>query len=682
MNSSHEKLRERFNTQAKAEAFQIFYKKLYDTPEETQNKRKLEVMFKNLNLAKLSVSEADELVAPIRESEIQDVIKSLKNNKSPGTDGLPGEFYKAFMEELVPKLCQVFNYALQENDPPKSWSEAIITVLHKEGKDPLDCGAYRPISLLGNDVKIISAILANRMQKYLGKLIDPDQTGFIPGRQGANNIRRALNVQAVARYSAHPSMLLSLDAERAFDRVDWSYLNYTMEQMGFNLTFIRWINTLNKDPISRVRVNGYCPEFFDLKKGVRQGNPVSPVLFALCIEPLAELIRGNDQIEGIVDEGGEMHKISLFADDVLLFIRNPQSSIPALMQCLVDYGEVSGYKVNEGKSEAMMITGCWPTCLDRQVKFRWSKGGFRYLGVILTHTSKQLYKANYDKLISQIKNDLERWEMLPLSLVGRVESIRMNVLPRLLFLLNALPINVPVFTFTFLDKLVSKFIWQNKRPRVRLKVLCACKEKGGLALPHFRSYYWAAQLGKLVSWMRLDMDTKWVHIEQGSVKNISLSILPFLNSKVRRKLRIQNECVNHTLRVWEKTRRLLNLPLSLSRAAKITTAGDFLPAKMDSGFFRWAGKGLITINQLFEGMTLRAFSQLQAKWGIDSKDLFRYFQIRHYLMTHKEWDKIKKVPSNFEQYWIEIAENKMNTKNIISCIYGRAVWIHQWIHLM
>ena len=145
----------------------------------------------------------------------------------------------------MPKLCQVFNYALQENDPPKSWSEAIITVLHKEGKDPLDCGAHRPISLLGNGVKIISAILANRMQKYLGKLINPDQTGFIPARQGANNIRRALNAQSVARHSARPSMLLRLDAEREFDRVDCSYLNYTMEQIGFNLTFIRWINTLN-----------------------------------------------------------------------------------------------------------------------------------------------------------------------------------------------------------------------------------------------------------------------------------------------------------------------------------------------------------------------------------------------------------------------------------------------------
>ena len=115
---------------------------------------------------------------------------------------------------------------------------------------------------------------------------------------------------------------------------------------------------------------------------------------------------------------------------------------------------------------------------------------------------------------------------------------------------------------------------------------------------------------------------------------------------------------------------MLNLPLSLSRAAKITNACDFLP-KMDSGFIRRAGKGLVTINRLFKGMTLRAFSQLQAKYGIDSKDLFRYFQIQHYRVTHEEWDKMKDVPSHFEQYWTEIAENKMDPKNTIPCIYGR-----------
>lgn len=222
------------------------------------------------------------------------------------------------------------------------------------------------------------------MQKYLKKLINPEQTGFIPGRHSANNIRRALNLQSLARDYTHPSMLLSHDAEKAFDRVDWAYLNFTMEQMGFNATFIRWINTINKDPISRVQANGYCSEFFELKKGVRQGNPASPILFALGIEPLAEMIRKNDQIEGIIDGGGEIHKISLFANDVLLFIRNPVSSIPALMRCLRNFGEVSGYKVNEGKSEAMMISGERPKQLEKEAKFRWSRTGFRYMGVILT----------------------------------------------------------------------------------------------------------------------------------------------------------------------------------------------------------------------------------------------------------------------------------------------------------
>ena len=93
----------------------------------------------------------------------------------------------------MPKLCGVFNYALQENDPPKSWSEAVITVIHKEGKDPLEFGACRPISLLGSDVKILSSILANRIQKYLRNLINSDQTGFTLGRQGANNSKFSMS---------------------------------------------------------------------------------------------------------------------------------------------------------------------------------------------------------------------------------------------------------------------------------------------------------------------------------------------------------------------------------------------------------------------------------------------------------------------------------------------------------
>ena len=108
------------------------------------------------------------------------------------------------------------------------------------------------------------------------------------------------------------------------------------------------------------------------------------------------------------------------------------------------------------------------------------------------------------------------------------------------------------------------------------------------------------------------MDTKWVHIEQSSV-NTSLSALPFLTTNAWRKLRIQNEWVKYTLHVWNKIRQVLNLPLSVSRATKIAALCDFLSAKLDSGFSRWAEKGLTTISQLFEGTTLRAFAITSSK---------------------------------------------------------------------
>lgn len=165
--------------------------------------------------------------------------------------------------------------------------------------------------------------MANRIQRYICKLVNSDQTGFITGRQGTNNVRRALNLQFIASGRKTSSMLLCLDAEKAFDRLDWTFLKQTMAHMGFNETFLGWISVFYMNPRSRVRVNGQCSDFFDLGRGTRQGDALSPILFALSIEPLAELIRRNPLIQGIWDESGKQHKIALYADDILLFIENP-----------------------------------------------------------------------------------------------------------------------------------------------------------------------------------------------------------------------------------------------------------------------------------------------------------------------------------------------------------------------
>lgn len=201
-----------------------------------------------------------------------------------------------------------------------------------------------------------------------------------------------------------------LDAEKAFDRVSWLFLEQTMLTMGFKEEFVTWINLLYKNSKSKIRVNGHCSKFFKVERGVRWGDSLSPILFVMCIECLAEALRQNKHIQGITDEKGSVHKVALFTHDILVFIKKTTTnfSIPTLMPCLQSYGSVSGYKVNENKSEAMMISGDWLMELNKNVSFHWSKKGFRYLGVIITPNSKQLFNANYTKLIKETKNDVTR----------------------------------------------------------------------------------------------------------------------------------------------------------------------------------------------------------------------------------------------------------------------------------
>lgn len=135
------------------------------------------------------------------------------------------------------------------------------------------------------------------------------------------------------------------------------------------------------------------------------------------------------------------------------------------MQCLGKYGLVSGYKVNENKSEAMMISDTLPSQLNEVVSFHWSKPGFTYIGIILTPNPNQLFEANHYKLIKQIKYDIARWKILPLSLLGRFEGIRMNLLTRFLFSFQSL---VPISVFNVLDKWIRTCVSAKKEKEKNL----------------------------------------------------------------------------------------------------------------------------------------------------------------------------------------------------------------------
>lgn len=279
---------------------------------------------------------------------------------------------------------------------------ANIIVIPKKDKDPEYCSSYRPISLLGVDMKILSKILATRLEKVVANIINLDQTGFMKERLSSNNTRRLINIIQYHNYNQIPGVIVSMDAEKAFDRIELDYMFEVLERFGFQRKFIQWVKLLYKEPSASVLTNGLLSAPFRLRRGTAQGSPLSPLLFSLAIEPLAIAIRQNEKIQGTLI-GTKQHKILLYADDILLTLTDPINSIPALIQCIKEFGQISGYKVNYEKSEIMPLGN-----LDHEepafVKpFRWSPKGMRYLGIKITPKTTQLYSENIITIINHIK---------------------------------------------------------------------------------------------------------------------------------------------------------------------------------------------------------------------------------------------------------------------------------------
>ncbi len=222
-----------------------------------------------------------------------------------------------------------------------------------------------------------------------------------------------------------------------------------------------------------------------------------------------------------------------------------------------------------------------------------------------------------------------------------------------------------------LNKLISQFTWQHKRPRIRLKILHLAKNKGGLALPNLKFYYWAAQLAAIVDWISGDKETKWTQIEQGEVKGAPLSVLPFVDLKHVNKMKIGNEWIKHTIKVCAGVKKMFKDNGSISRAMPIVGNIDFPPLVSDHGFRKWAAKGLIIFNQLFEETHLKSFTQLQEQFDLPSNDFYRYLQIRHYIINHKDKEQIGKFPNSIEQYFIEILEKRLPLCKHVSYLYKR-----------
>ena len=376
----------------------------------------------------------------------------MARGRTPGCDGLPMEFYLRFWSVLGADLVLVLNSAFTSGLMSRSQRRGIITLSFKKG-DRLDPRNWRPITLLNVDYKIASRSISARLLKVLDSPVARDQSCCVPGRFIGENVAFIRDVVDYCSLSSTPAALISLDQEKAFDRVDWSFLRSVLISMGFGPSFVKWVDLFYCNSRSSVNVNGYISNSFPLSRGVRQGCPLSPLLYVLVVEVLACNLRANSSIRGLCLPGSSapLPCVSLYADDTSLIVCS-DVSIRAIFSVFSRYERGSGAKLNRSKCKGLWL-GSWAGRTDPPVDIEWSSEFVKILGVFVG--PGDVDEANWRPRITAVENVLNSWRQRSLSYGGRALVINALVLSRVWYVASL--IHVPRWVGVELNSLVLSF---------------------------------------------------------------------------------------------------------------------------------------------------------------------------------------------------------------------------------
>ena len=274
-----------------------FYQNLYS--KRNIEKVDLNNIFSKYNIPKLSESQQEQLEGSLTYDECLNTLKNMKHNKSPGNSGFTVEFYKVFWKDIGYFLIRSLNRVFLKGELSITQKQGVITCIPKGDKDKLLLKNWRPISLLNVCYKIASGSIANRLKHLLTTIINEDQTGFLQNRFIGENTRLIYDIMFHTQKYNKPGLLLLIDFEKAFDSIEWSFIERVLNFYNFGPDFKKWISTFLTDIESCCLVNGHMSEWFTVQRGCRQGDPISSYIFILCAEILAILIRNNPNIKGV-----------------------------------------------------------------------------------------------------------------------------------------------------------------------------------------------------------------------------------------------------------------------------------------------------------------------------------------------------------------------------------------------
>ena len=393
----------------------------------------------------------------ITEYEVRKAIQKLNKYSAPGPDGLTSSLYKSFSDFFAPLLVELFNNMNDKGIFPESFRLAIIKLIPKKSKS-LEIGEFRPISLINTDQKILSHILANRIKSSVNTIIDSHQTAHLPNRSIHSGL---LKIRKMAFEVTNRDCLLTIDFSKAFDRIYRSFFMNIVKRLGICSHTKKLIELMYEKSTSLIEIDGFISPPVNVTRGVRQGCPLSALLFIVGLEPLLRQINTHNEIES-----AHCQKIVAYADDLTACIRI--DSLPAFFDIFEQFHRISGLEINPTKTEIASI-GKLPTTISPATEIK-------ILGVPIWPANSKCPKLNEE--LKTISSKASKYALPSMSYKARSLNIETFVISKLSHRLRHLRQRKGLVKKLSQD-LINQF-WLMKKHHVNNEILQTSIEKCGL----------------------------------------------------------------------------------------------------------------------------------------------------------------------------------------------------------
>eukprot|EP00253_Pinus_taeda_P027835 PITA_27835 len=493
--------------------------------------------------------ETEVLSAPVSKEEVDAAMKTMGREKSPGPDGWTIELFLHFFDLIGPDITEVVEESRRKGEIYKPFNSTFIALIPKKD-DPETFEDFRPISLCNCIYKIIAKVIAINLVPILSRNISMEKFGFLDGRKIHEAIGVAQEVIHSVKQKKKKGVILKIDLSKAYDRINWLYLRLLLTHLGFNYTFISWIMGCISNVSFTVLINEAASPFFKSQRGLRQGCPLSPLLFLLVAEGLSRLIhkaRRTNQIKGIEVAINLYISHLLFVDDILIFSNGSHNELKEF-KCIFElFMKATGMQINSGKSQVCVAGFNRRECTSVINLFPFHiqslESSFKYLGFWLKPDAYK--KEDWHWLIANIEARIYHWSFRWLSRAGRMTLLKSVLL--------AIPVYwaaltwIPKGILEKIRRLCCSFLWAGSNensvlPWVAWDKIARPKEWGGWGikwLPEF-SLSLAAKSG----WRLITVENLWKRV----IKRKYIDPMPLEDW-----IRSQDKKTKHSSVIWKAT---------------------------------------------------------------------------------------------------------------------------------